>query len=231
MGKRKKLGNNQLRALLLLIGFFTRGSATVRACVIVLVTGWQDQQQSFADRSGLLTGRTKKQRGIQGLKLRLGVTLRRTGSRTHARRHGAKVSRIKRKTCHGSILLSASARVKVKVFLCGVSAPRDEFLLFWQKEPKPCLPVRGPSDPAQSRFSGVPPPPSRIRWRRNSLCSNSLRREVDSGRRLRRARRQGDTQKNPNQSQGQESIRARNPNRLGHSPKNEPHTERCEARA
>ncbi len=35
----------------------------------------------------------------------------------------------------------------------------------------------------------VPPPSSRIRWLRNSLCSNSLRREVDSGRRLRRAQR------------------------------------------
>jgi len=33
--------------------------------------------------------------------------------------------------------------------LCGLSRPRDESLLFRQKEPKPCLPVRGPSEPAQ----------------------------------------------------------------------------------
>ncbi len=217
--------------MLLLVGFFTRGSATMRARVFVLVAGWQDQQQSFANRSGFLTIGTIEKRGVQGTKLRFLIRLWRVWARTHTLGPGAKVSRIKRKTCHYSILLSALARVKVKVFLCGVSAPRDESLLFRQKEPKPCLPVRGPSDSAQSRFSGVPPPPSRIRWRRNSLCSNSLRREVDSGRRLRRARRQGDTQKNPNQSQGQESIRARNPNRLGHSPKNEPHTEMCEARA
>ncbi len=30
---------------------------------------------------------------------------------------------------------------------CGVSAPRDESLLFRQKEPKPCLPVRDPAGP------------------------------------------------------------------------------------
>jgi len=35
--------------------------------------------------------------------------------------------------------------------LCGVSSPRDEFLVFRQKEPKPCLPVRGPSEPAQKQ--------------------------------------------------------------------------------
>ncbi len=68
-------------------------------------------------------------------------------------------------------------------------APADESLLFRQKESKPFLPVRGPSDPAQSRFSGVTPPPSRIRWLRNSLRSNNLRREVDSGLQLRRPQR------------------------------------------
>ncbi len=36
----------------------------------------------------------------------------------------------------------------------------------------------------------VPPPPYRIRWLRNSLRSNNLRREVDSVRRLRRAQRE-----------------------------------------
>jgi len=34
---------------------------------------------------------------------------------------------------------------------CGLSRPRDESLLFRQKEPKPCLPVRGPSEPAQKQ--------------------------------------------------------------------------------
>jgi len=65
-------------------------------------------------------------------------------------------------------------------------APADESLLFRQKEPKPFSPVRGPL--------GVPPPPHRIRWLRNSLRgarpplrSNSLRQEVDSALQLRRA--------------------------------------------
>ena len=121
------------------------------------------------------------------------------------------------------------------LFLCGVSPPRDEVpsaplrtgLLFWQKDPKPCLPVRGPPENDQNvrqqgrRLFGarsvrvvrehgkgprtpltdvliilfrVPPPPPRIRWLRNSLRSNSLRREVDSVLQLRRARRRGDTQ-------------------------------------
>jgi len=149
MGKRKKLGNNQLRALLLLVGFFTRGSATVRACVIVLITGWQDQQQSFADRSGFLTIGTIEKRGVQGTKLRFLIRLWRSGLRTHTWRLGAKGSWIKGKTCHGSILLRGPARVKVKYILCEVSSPRDESLLFRQKEPKPYLPVRGPSEPAQ----------------------------------------------------------------------------------
>ncbi len=35
------------------------------------------------------------------------------------------------------------------MIICGLSRPRDESLLFRQKEPKPCLPVRGPSEPAQ----------------------------------------------------------------------------------
>ena len=48
------------------------------------------------------------------------------------------------------------------VFMQGF-APADDLLLFRQKEAKPFLPVRGPSDPAQSRrVSRVPPPPSRI---------------------------------------------------------------------
>jgi len=50
--------------------------------------------------------------------------------------------------------------------------------LFRQKCSKPFPPVRGPK--------GVPPPPPRIRWRENSLRSNSSRRKVDSGLRLRR---------------------------------------------
>jgi len=33
----------------------------------------------------------------------------------------------------------------------GVSPPSDESLLSRQKEPKPCLPVRGPSEPAQKQ--------------------------------------------------------------------------------
>jgi len=68
-----------------------------------------------------------------------------------------------------------------KELLCGVSPPHDESLLFRQKCPKPFPPVRGPK--------GVPPPPPRIRWRGNSLRSNSPRREVDSGLRLRRTQR------------------------------------------
>jgi len=41
----------------------------------------------------------------------------------------------------------------------------------------------------RSRLSGMPPPPSRIRWRGNSLRSNSPRRKVDSGLQLRRTQR------------------------------------------
>ena len=65
-------------------------------------------------------------------------------------------------------------------------APADESLLFRQKGPKPCLPVRGPAGSLRLRTES--------RWLRNSLRSNSLRREVDSGLRLRRARRRGTTQ-------------------------------------
>ncbi len=68
-------------------------------------------------------------------------------------------------------------------FRTGVSPPHDEALLFRQKCPKPFPPVRGPY--------GVPPPTPRIRWRGNSLRSNSPRQEVDSGLRLRRIRRRG----------------------------------------
>ncbi len=38
-----------------------------------------------------------------------------------------------------------------RLYLGGVSSPRDESLLFRQKEPKPFLPVRGPSEPAQKQ--------------------------------------------------------------------------------
>jgi len=41
---------------------------------------------------------------------------------------------------------------RFKVSQCGVSRPQDESILFRQKEPKPCLPVRGgPSEPAQKQ--------------------------------------------------------------------------------
>ena len=50
--------------------------------------------------------------------------------------------------------------------LSGVSPPHDELLWFQPKEPKPCSPVRGPSNPAQSRVSGVPPLPHRIKMAR-----------------------------------------------------------------
>ncbi len=63
--------------------------------------------------------------------------------------------------------------------------------MFRQKDPKPFPPVCGPSDPAQSRLSRVPPPTPRIIWRENSLRSNSSRQKVDSGLRLRRIRRRG----------------------------------------
>jgi hypothetical protein len=47
---------------------------------------------------------------------------------------------------------AVSIQLKYCGFLtCGVSPPRDEPLLFRQKEPKPFLPVRGPSDPAQKQ--------------------------------------------------------------------------------
>ena len=46
---------------------------------------------------------------------------------------------------------------------CGVSAPRDAVLLFWQKDPKPWAPGRGPLP--QSRRFGL----------RNSLRSDSPR--------------------------------------------------------
>jgi len=52
-------------------------------------------------------------------------------------------------------------------------APADEVLLFRQKDPKPFPPVCGPK--------GVPPPPYRIRWLRNSLRSNSLRQKSRFG--------------------------------------------------
>jgi len=67
------------------------------------------------------------------------------GLGSHAGRLRAEGSRIKWKTCHGLILLSAFFRVKVESYFCGVSAPRDEVLLFRQKDPKPFLPVCGPS--------------------------------------------------------------------------------------
>ncbi len=41
--------------------------------------------------------------------------------------------------------------VEKTIDLCGVSSPREESLLFRQKEPKPFLPVRGPSEPAQKQ--------------------------------------------------------------------------------
>ena len=39
----------------------------------------------------------------------------------------------------------------VEKFLCGVSSPRDEALLFRQKCPKTFPPLRGPSEPAQKQ--------------------------------------------------------------------------------
>jgi len=41
--------------------------------------------------------------------------------------------------------------VSIKNYLCGVSSPHDESLLFRQKEPKPFSPVRGPSEPAEKQ--------------------------------------------------------------------------------
>ncbi len=202
----------------------------MRARVFVLVAGWQDQQQSFANRSGFLTIGTIEKRGVQGTKLRFLIRLWRVGARTHPWRLGAKGSWIKGKTCHGSILLRGPARVKVKMFLCGVSSPRDESLLFRQKEPKPWLPVRGSSEPAQKpalrdASASVPnkmakelallkQPSPRSRFGTEAPPRTKARRDL----------------KKPNQSPGQESIGARNPNRLGLSPKNEPHTGWCGAR-
>ena len=55
----------------------------------------------------------------------------------------------------------------------GVSAPRDEVLLFRQKDPKPSTPGRGPR--------GVPLPQSRLLGLRNSLRSDSPRPKIDFG--------------------------------------------------
>ena len=81
--------------------------------------------------------------------------------------------------------LSASGGKRSPIFLKRGFAPADEALLFRQKCPKPFPPVRVPAGELRLH------PESR--WLRNSLRSNSLRREADSGRRLRRARRRGIT--------------------------------------
>ncbi len=56
------------------------------------------------------------------------------------------------------------------LFSCGVSAPHDEVLLFRQKNPKPLAPGRGPPE-------GVPVPRSLLLGLRNSLRSDSPRRQ------------------------------------------------------
>ncbi len=58
---------------------------------------------------------------------------------------------------------------------CGVSAPHDEVLLFRQKDPKPVAPGRGPQE-------GVPVPRSLVCGLRNSLRSDSPRRQNGNGR-------------------------------------------------
>ncbi len=55
---------------------------------------------------------------------------------------------------------------------CGVSAPHDEVLLFRQKNPKPVAPGRGPPE-------GVPVPRSLVCGLRNSLRSDSPRRQME----------------------------------------------------
>ena len=83
------------------------------------------------------------------------------------------------------------AGLSFKKLYCRVSAPRDEFLLFRQKEPKPCLPVRVPSGELRpgtelygSATRGVYPEPCRrIRCGggetpiavKRRICSMSLR--------------------------------------------------------
>ena len=66
-----------------------------------------------------------------------------------------------------------------------VSAPRDEVLLFRQKDPKPFPPVRG-------LFSRSLRHRPELRWLGNSLRSNSPRRKVDSRRQLSHAQGGGD---------------------------------------
>jgi len=67
--------------------------------------------------------------------------------------------------------------------LCGVSSPRDESLLFRQKEPKPFLPVRGPAGASVSA-------PNKMA--RGTRCAQTAFAEgVDSGQMLRRAQRVG----------------------------------------
>ena len=67
---------------------------------------------------------------------------------------------------------------------CGVSAPRAEVLLFWQKDPKPWAPGRSPR--------GVPLPRSRLLGLRNSLRSDSPAPTSDSGPGRSHARRRPD---------------------------------------
>ncbi len=49
--------------------------------------------------------------------------------------------------------------------------------------------MRGPSNPALSRISGVPPPPPRIHGSETRYAQTVFAKEVDSGLRLRRAQR------------------------------------------
>ncbi len=69
----------------------------------------------------------------------------------------------------------------IEKFLCGVSSPHVETLLFRQKCSKPFSPVRGPM--------GIPPPQYRIKWLGNSLRSNSPRQRVEFGSGQSRAQR------------------------------------------
>jgi len=76
----------------------------------------------------------------------------------------------------------------VEKYLSGVSPTRDESLLFRQKEPKLFSPVRGPRLCGGRLYGSLRLRPE-SRWRENSLRSNSSRRKVASGVRLRRTQR------------------------------------------
>ncbi len=78
-----------------------------------------------------------------------------------------------------------------KIIYAGFRPRATSHFCFGKSDQNHFRPCAAPPIPLRSSLSGVPPPPSRIGWLRNSLRSNSLRQNVDSGLRLRRTRRRG----------------------------------------